>query len=155
MKTIIVYYSYTGTTKKYVEKMQEILNCDLLEIKPKKDIKVKGFAAYVIGGLKVAKKDAPELQDYHFSAEEYDHIILATPVWAFTFAPAMRSFLEKEKLHGKKISYFMTHMGGPKKAMEKFKEALSGNIVLDGLDVNSKDSEEENLEKIKSWIKKL
>ena len=56
MKTIIVYYSYTGTTKKYVEKMQEILNCDLLEIKPKKDIKVKGFAAYVVGGLKVARE---------------------------------------------------------------------------------------------------
>ena len=35
MKKLVVYYSYTGNTKLIANKIQEKLNCDILEITPK------------------------------------------------------------------------------------------------------------------------
>ncbi len=152
MKTIVVYYSYTGTTKKYVEKIKDRINCDLLEIKPKQDIKVKGFTSYIVGGVKSMKKQTPELVEYSFNQDDYDFIIIASPVWAFTYAPAMRTFLQHENIENKIVSYFMTHRGGPKEAHLHFTEALSKNMLKSGLDINEKDSEEQNLAKIDKWI---
>ncbi len=152
MNIIIIYYSYTGTTKKYVEYMQGILDCDLLEIKPKEDIKVQGFRSYFVGGYKSLTKQTPELEDYTFNKDEYDLIIIASPIWAFTYTPAIRSFLENENIHEKVVSYFMTHRGGLKHAHIHFGEALHDNKILHGLDINAKDSEESNYEKIEDWL---
>ncbi len=153
MKTVILYYSYTGTTKKYVNLIKNIIDCDLIEIKPKKDIKSSGrLSSYVKGGLKVLKKESPELEKYEFNKDDYDFIIIASPVWAYTYAPAMKSFLENESISNKKVSYFMTHRGGPRDAHSNFKKALEGNEVLEGLDINEKDSEKNNISKIEQWI---
>lgn len=155
MKIAVVCYSYTGTTKKYVELLQEKIGCDVIYIKPVKEIKSKGFASYFAGGLKVMMNETPELVDYSFDQNEYDYIILATPVWAYTYAPAMKAFMLKEKITNKKVSYLMTHRGDPRKAMEKFVEALSKNEVVKGLDLNAKDSEVVNTNKLDAWISQL
>ncbi len=155
MKTAIVYYSYTGMTKKYVEKIKEKFDCELIEIKPKQDIKVKGYASYFVGGLKIAKKDTPELMDYSFNKDDYDLIILASPVWAYTFVPAMRTFLESEKIRGKKLALLMTHRGGPGKALDKFGAALEGNEFAQGLELNAKESEGDNMLKLDKWMSEV
>ncbi len=155
MKTAVVYYSYTGTTKKYVKKIKEKLDCELIEIKPKQDIKVKGYVSYLVGGVKSLKKDCPELEDYDFNKDDYDFIIIASPVWAYTFAPAMRTFIENEKIEGSKLSYFMTHRGGPRDAHSNFKNALKGNQILEGLDLNAKDDEADNILKLEEWLSKI
>lgn len=156
MKTVILYYSYTGTTKKYVNLIKNIIDCDLIEIKPKKDIKSSGrLSSYVKGGLKVLKKESPELEKYEFNKDDYDFIIIASPVWAYTYAPAMKSFLENESILGKKVSYFMTHRGVPRDAHNNFKNALKGNQLIEGLDLNAKDSETENIIKLEKWLAKI
>ncbi len=155
MKTVIIYYSYTGTTKKYVEKMKELIDCDLVEIKPKKDIKSKGFASYITGGFQSMKKESPELMDYDFKRDDYDFFIFASPVWAYTYAPALRSFFEREEIKNKKVSYFYTHKGGPGKTKKRFEELLSSNEIIEGFDINAYDDERENLKKVEWWIQKI
>lgn len=155
MKTAIVYYSYTGNTRKVAELVQKKLDCDIIEIKPKKDIKEKGFASYVTGGLRSMKKEAPELMEYSFNQNDYDFIILASPVWAFTYAPTMRSFMEKEKIQGKKVSCMLTHKGDPKKSLSKFVDALSGNEVWKGISLNGDAPLQENEVLIDAWLKEI
>ncbi len=152
MKTIIVYYSYTGTTKKYVEYMKSKIDCDLLEIKPVEDMKAEGFKSYIIGGYKSFIKETPKLQDYNFNQDDYDFIIIASPLWAAKYAPSIRSFLKNENIHDKRVSYFMTHRGGLRHAHTHFGEALHHNKIIHGLDINAKDSEKDNFEKIDEWL---
>ncbi len=152
MKIAAVYYSYTGKTKSYLEKVKSLVDMELIEIKPKEDIKAKGFTSYVLGGYRSLKKETPELNPYEFEVESYDVIVFASPVWAFSFAPAIRSFLLKEKIENKKVSYFFTHQGGPGKTKDKFEKILKGNEIIDGLDINVKEDENENVEKVKKWI---
>ena len=155
MKTAVVYYSYTGTTKKYAEKIRDKMDAELIEIKPIKDIKAKGVASYVTGGIRSLKKKAPELMEYSFDSSDYDLIILASPVWAFTYSPAMRSFLEKEKLTGCKVACLLTHLGDPKEAVNKFNNAVSGNELAGSLDLCGKDDEGYNMNRLNRWIGNL
>ncbi len=156
MKIAIVYYSYTGTTKKYINEVKNKVDCDLIEIKPEKDIKSSGrLSSYVKGGLKVLKKESPILEKYNFNKDDYEFIIIASPVWAYTYAPTMKSFLENECILDKKVSYFMTHRGGPGDAHNNFKNALAGNEIFEGLDINAKDDEHDNILKIEQWLSKI
>ncbi len=142
-------------TKMYVEKMCTLLTCDALEIKPKNDIKVKGFKSYVVGGRQSMFKEAPELVDYDFNVDDYDMIIFASPVWAYTYAPAMRTFFTNEIIQGKKVSYFSTHRGGPGKVSEKFELALTGNEIIAGTDVNTKYDYEKNAAVFENWVETI
>ncbi len=155
MKTAVIYYSYTGNTKKYVEKISNYLECELIEIKPKDDLKVQGFKLLVIGGRKALFNEVPELQPYNFNADDYDLIIFASPVWAFKYAPALRGFFKKEVIKNKKVSYFSTHQGGPGKIDTYFEEALEGNEIIKGANVNIKKPDAVNMKVFEEWISRL
>ncbi len=155
METGVIYYSYSGNTKRYVEKISDYLECELIEIKAKDEIKVKGFKSYIVCGRKVLFKEVPELLPYDFNADDYEFIIFASPVWAFTYAPALRAFFEKEKIKNKKVSYFSTHQGGPGKINKYFEEALEGNDITKGTNVNIKKSDEINMKIFEEWIERI
>ncbi|PID29802.1 MAG: flavodoxin [Candidatus Cloacimonadota bacterium] len=153
MKTATVYYSYTGTTEKFVNEIKSRLNCDVIEIKPEKDIKGKGFKSLIAGGFKAMMKSSPQLMPYEFKADNYDLIIFASPVWAGAYAPAFRTFFKKEVIKNKKVSYLFTHRGGKGKTEKRFEEALAGNKILPGCDINAKNNDKENFLKLAEWIK--
>jgi len=48
-------------------------------------------------------KVEPELERRNKNPEHYDVIIIGTPVWAFTYTPAIRTFFSQAKLEGKQI----------------------------------------------------
>ena len=87
--------------------------------------------------------EKPQLQPYDFKAEQYDQIIIGTPVWASNFAPPIRTFLHDNKsIFNKKIAVFMCFSGGGSdKAIAKMKKYIGidqfeGELVL----VNPKDN---------------
>jgi menaquinone-dependent protoporphyrinogen IX oxidase len=66
---------------------------------------------YLRGGKQVMMKETPELEPYQIDLKNHDIIYIGTPVWAFTFTPAIRSFLKHTHLKNKKIVLFCTHEG--------------------------------------------
>ncbi len=64
---------------------------------------------YVRGGRQALMKSEPELEKLHKDPSNYDTIIIGTPVRAYTYAPAIRTFLKMIKLQDKKIALFCTH----------------------------------------------
>ena len=126
-KKIIIFYSFEGNTKKVAEFLSKELNLVSEEIKPIKDLKSKGFSKYPIGGSQVVLKKKPELKALTIDLEEYDTIILGSPIWAGSFTPGIRTLLEDGKLKGKKIAFFYCNDGGPGKAEKKIEEAVNIN----------------------------
>ena len=87
MKTAIVYYSMSGNTKYVADKIEEKLNADLIRIEPVKAYPDQGAKKFIWGGKSAVMGEKPKLQPYEFNAEQYDRIIIGTPVWASSFAP--------------------------------------------------------------------
>lgn len=148
MKTAVVYYSMLGNTDHAVRRIAENIDADIIRIEPEKAYPDKGFKKFFWGGKSAVMGDTPLLKPYVFKAEAYDRIILGTPIWAGTFAPPIKTFIEenKEQLRGKKISVVACSSGGgAEKAIEKLKkltEVTDIEATLQLIDPKDKPSEE-------------
>lgn len=155
-KTLVVYYSYEGSTRSIAQTIASTLEADIMECRPTKDISSKGFMKYVWGGRQVVFKKRPKLEVFEKNPAEYETIILGTPVWSFTYAPAIRSFLSTVILQKKNIGVFCCHEGGKGNTLEHLKEALVGNIIIGEHDfLNVMKNKGENIEKAKKWATTL
>lgn len=150
MKTAVVYYSLMGNVELVANKIAENIDCDVIKLETVKSYpKSKGKLIF-IGGMKSAFKSKPKLKEHDFEAGKYDHIVIGTPTWAGTFAPAIRTFLrdKKDLIKDKKISVFVSCSGGEAEGvLQKIKqyvgiEDLYASVVL--TDPNNKPSKENN-----------
>jgi flavodoxin len=130
LKILVVYYSYEGNTRFVAEHIAEFFHADVQELKPKIDMHSRSFMKYVWGGKMVLMREKPDLEPLRFNPGDYEVIFIGTPVWAWTFTPALNSFLAGNPLQGKRIVLFYCHGGGPRGMSEKFKARLPGNTII-------------------------
>ena len=152
MKKAIVYYSMSGNTEYVAKYISEKIEADLIRIEPKKEYPSKGIKKFLWGGKSAVMGETPELEAYEFDSAKYDYVIFGTPVWASSFTPPIRTFIEenKEKLKAKKLAAFICYMGGgANKAIEKLKECLQINelnaqlILIDPKDKKTEEKDKE------------
>ena len=126
MNTLIVYFSLEGNTKWAAERMAEMLSADTLALVPKSAYPDKGFKKFLWGGKSALMKETPELEAYTADLSQYGRIIFATPIWAGTFAPPLRTFIQSEDLTGKEFAFVACSGGGsPDKAFDALKAMLN------------------------------
>lgn len=128
MKTLIVYYSMSGNVKKVAEQIAKLTGADLLALHPVKAYPDKGAKKFLWGGKSALMGDKPKLQPYTFNADRYDDIVFGSPVWASSFTPPLRTFIEENRsaLDGKRFSAFVCYLGsGDKRALKKLKKELN------------------------------
>jgi flavodoxin len=157
MKTAIIYYSCTGNTALLAGMIKTVMNADVFEIKTEDQKKRKGFALFFWGGSQVFRKIKPALQPLPVDCNAYDLIILGTPTWAGSPAPALVSFLDKTKITGKKLAFFCSHGGGPGKTFKKLQALLPGNSFLGELDIKIPAMMERDAlkQKVEEWLSRL
>ena len=156
MKKLIIFYSLDGNTRFIAQKMAEIIEADILELKPEKEIpRIEPFKHFA-GSKRVLFKKASKLKQYNVNLADYDTLIIGTPVWAFTFAPAIRAFLNENSIQNKKIILFCTYGSGPGKTFANFENNLAGNEIIGkvGFKKVLKKSKE-NLKKLKDFLQSI
>ena len=156
-KAIVLFYSLEGNTKKVATLLSKKMNVPCEEIKPKKDLKSKGFSKYLWGGQQVIMNKKPELMPLKANLDDYDTVFIGSPIWAGSFAPGIKTLLEDGMLKGKKIAFFYCHDGGPGKAEDKIIKAVEVNnklISSYGL-ARVKDNYEGLKAGVLSWGKKI
>lgn len=127
MKDLIVYYSLEGNTGYVADRLKDKLGADTLCLVPKKEYSTKGAAKFIWGGKSAIMGEKPELEEYEVDLKQYDRIIFGFPVWASTFTPPIRTFINdnREKLAGKRFAAFACQAGnGALKALEKLAKYL-------------------------------
>jgi len=136
MNVAIISYSFSGNTKRaclfLMKKIKEKnINADVFDLKPAKEEK-----AFLLQCRDAFYKHKPEIQNPAFELSAYDFVVFASPVWAFTFAPALRVYLESVKdLTDKRCACFLTYGSGmgKGKAMEELEgilKAKGGRILF-------------------------
>ncbi len=154
---LIIYYSFEGNTEIIAKSIAEMTQGELLNIKPIKELKSKGFSKYFWGGSQIYMKKKPELVSFDKDISNYETIFIGTPIWAGTFAPPVKTLLDYEKLKGKQVYFFYTHAGGPGKVEKIARESIEPNNTLlssKGF-VNVEKHIEENILEVKKWLSSL
>lgn len=82
MKSLIVFYSLTGNCRKIAKELNEKYPSDIIELKLKKGFKKPkmNFINMLIGGFQAVTKKTPEINHLDINLNEYNQIILGTPV---------------------------------------------------------------------------
>ena len=156
MKKLVVYYSLSGNTKEAAIKIAKAIDADLLELETVKNMP-KGFAAQIIvGGGQVMMKYIPELKPFDKNVEEYNEIILGSPIWNSKGVPAVNAFLKDESAAAKVTSLFFLSGGGEVQkglnAITKLLPNLKNTVSL--LDKKHEDSKD-NDSKIEQFIQSI
>jgi len=154
MKTLIVYYSYEGNCASIAEKIKAAMpGTDTLRLSTAEDKQRGALAKYLWGGRQVFHKKKPALNPYSVDLSAYEFIIIGTPVWAWSYAPALRSFFEAEKIQGKRVALFCCHGGGKGKTLEKMKNALPGNTFAGEIDFREPLKHTEGVDgRLAAWV---
>lgn len=158
MKRIVIYYSYTGNTKKIAEEVKNKLNCDILELEP--EISFSDDYDEVVEEYQnnsIDNKEVP-IKDVNVNLDEYDEIIIGTPVWWYTISPVVVTFLKKYDLSGKKIYPFATNAGWLGKTFKDFSKLCPNSEVEDGMNIlfeSYSDKLRTNMSEIDEWISRL
>ena len=112
MKTLLVYYSYTGNTKIIADMIKEKLECDVIELKPKNPFLEEDYQAIVDQyQSNESSKECVEIEDINIDLSNYDKVIIGTPVWWYTITPVIREFLKNNNLSQKQVYAFATNAG--------------------------------------------
>lgn len=156
MKTLIVYYSKTGTTKKLAQMLAKELNADTEELIDKK--KRSGIIGWIIGGRDGMKRIPTQIATVQKNPANYDMVLIGGPLWGFKgVAPASRTYLLQNKDKIKKIALFMTRGGNASSdpALEDLKKVY-GKTVLGTLDIKQGDiNSPETMKQIQNFVSKI
>ena len=93
-----------------VDKIREKLDCDILKIET---VPYSTDYDTVVNDEQNSERSdfLPEIKEININLDNYDEIILGTPVWWYRPVPAIRSFLTKDDLSGKTVIPFATNAG--------------------------------------------
>lgn len=164
MKTLVVYYSYTGNTEGIAKRIAAVLHANLEKLEM-----VKPYSNNYQEVVREAQKDVendykPDLKPLKYHLKDYDHIVVGTPTFWYKMAPAVLTFLSDNDFSNKTVVPFMTNAGWPgtviadmtkcarKKGatVEKAKE-IKFKTQNDGTTTGMATSEKE----LESWISSL
>ena len=134
-KKLVVYFSYTGNTRKIAEKVKEELGCDILELKPVKPYSTDYQTVVDEEQNNESSKKTPEIQDINIDLNDYDEIIIGTPVWWYTIAPVIRTFLKQNDLTGKTIIPFATNAGWLGRTFKEIESLCPNSKVQKGMNI--------------------
>jgi len=153
-KALVVYFSYTGNTRILAEQIRKNVSGDIFELQPVTPYSTDYATVEKQGKQEVESGYRPSLKAKVENIASYDVIFVGTPIWWYTIAPPVATFLAEADLAGKTIIPFCTHGGyGAGHSLEDVKKLALKAQVLDELVLrgNSKYEQQE----IYAWLSKV
>ena len=117
MDKLVIFYSFTGKTRKLANEVAKETNAELLELEPVK--KHGKLWAYTIGCLKAMKRKKDQLKSISADLNAFENIIILMPVWAGRPAPAFNNIINMLPSEKKITLIFNSAGSGTKKSKSK------------------------------------
>ncbi len=154
MKTLIVYYSYSGTTERVAEHLQKLTNADIYELElenpytgDSNEVSDRVFEERGNGKMPELSGELPDLS-------EYDRILIGTPVWNADMSNPVASYLEQADFDGKTVASFWTYITNQGATAKNFAKRCQNAEMADGLAIRSANglSDDELDEELNDWL---
>ena len=153
---LVVYYSLSGHTKDIALQIQEKTHGDVYEIKTEKTY--SSPSVYLESKKELSSRNYPELKKgFTPNMSNYDTVFVGGPVWWYTMAPALYSFLKKTDFKGVRVVPFSTQGSNYGKFFEDFKNKAQNAQILEPENFNNLDPsfDIQVSHKINAWLNKL
>jgi len=155
-KVLVVYYSLSGHTKDIAMQIQNKTDADVYEIKTEKTYSYP--SVYWKSKKELSTRNYPELKKgFAPNPTNYDTIFVGGPVWWYTMAPALYSFLSRTNFQGARVAPFSTQGSNYGKFFEDFKNKAQNAEILNSENFNNLDPsfDAQVSNKINAWLNKL
>lgn len=138
-KSIVVYYSQTGTTAKVAEQIALNTGADVHELQCE-----VAYPDTYQGTIEESREECMNgtgraLINAKVDLSSYDTVYIGYPIWYGTFAPPIVTFINENDLAGKNVVLFCTYGSGGRKASERqFKELCPDANVIDSYGISAR-----------------
>lgn len=131
MKALIIYYSFSGNTRRLVSRLKDEADADVAEVFENSS---RGSAgAFTIGVAQARKMKSVKIQPIKIDFSLYDRIIVAAPIWGGYPAPAFNSIIDLIP-EGRKIEVIFTSKSGK---VQKSEPEVKTRILSKGIELVS------------------
>ncbi len=117
-KTLVAYFSATGTTKAAAEKLAEVVGGNLHEIQPEQpytDADLDWHNQQSRSSLEMKDKSSrPAIKNKVENMDQYDTVYIGFPIWWYIAPTIVNTFVEQYNLEGKTVIPFFTSGGSGK-----------------------------------------
>lgn len=152
-KQIVVFYSWSGNTRRIAELIAAQTGADLLELEPQTPYPSNYRAVVEQGKDEVQRGYRPALKPYDCNLTEYDTVYIGTPIWCGTMAPPLASFLSENSFEGKTVLPFCTHGGGGKGYLDQDVKKLCAGACIADICAVYQDGGHSAEKEISAWVK--
>ena len=141
-KKLVAYFSASGVTKSYAEKLAKAADADLFEIKPavpytKADLDWMDKNSRSTVEMK-NQDSRPEIAEKLKDMEKYDTVFLGFPIWWYVAPTIVDTFLESYDFSNKTIIPFATSGGsGMGKTSDVLRKVCPDADIKDGKVINN------------------
>ncbi|MBC7113492.1 MAG: hypothetical protein H5T34_05710 [Candidatus Methanomethyliales bacterium] len=154
MKTLIVFYSRTGTTRLVAQKIAEIVKGDLEEIKDTKNR--AGIIGFLRSGYDAARRKLTVIAETKYDPAQYDLVVIGTPVWAGNISSPIRTYIVNNKDKIKKVAFFCTlSMKDAPNIFKEMREACQKEPVATAMFRRRDVVSNEYADKLKEFVSKI
>ena len=114
-KKLVAYFSVSGVTKRYAEKLAKAANADLFEIKPSvpytnDDLDWQDLSSRSSVEMK-NPNSRPEIAEKLLDMDSYNTVYVGFPIWWYVAPTIIDTFLESYDFSGKTVIPFTTSGG--------------------------------------------
>ena len=154
MKTLVAYFSASGTTKMIANRLAGAIGADIFEIEPKipysnQDLDWTNKNSR--SSLEMNDRSSrPEVAKKVSNMEQYDKIFVGFPIWWYVAPTIINSFLEQYDLSGKILIPFSNSQKGKEELSYQISQICEKSRVLPGIVISQRMTE-----KKKQNIRKL
>ena len=154
MKSLVTFYSRTGTTRKVAESISNLLGCDVEEVHDTKNR--AGPLGWMRSGRDAGSKALTTIEPTKKDPGLYDLVIIGTPVWNHTMSTPIRTYLAQFKQSFKQVAFFCTQEGSENSAFKEM-ESLCNKKPVSLLALKRKQEVEAEayLDKVKQFVDEI
>jgi len=134
MKTLIVYYSRDGGTRKVAEELKAQLGADIEEIMEPKGR--GGPLGWIRSGKEGSSGTIVSINPVKADPSKYNIVAIGTPIWAWSLSSPIRSYLVAMKEKLPRVAFFCTMDGNPGETF-KVMEELTGKAPIATIEIMS------------------
>lgn len=136
-KTLVVYYSRSGTTRQIARALATALEADTEEIVATRDR--AGMVGYLRSAIEARRRTPAAIAAVKKDPSAYDLVVVGTPVWAWSLSSPVRAWLAANKERLPAVAFFCTLGGAGSDTAFRQMQEIAGKPPRATLAVNAAD----------------
>ncbi len=152
MKTLIVYHSRTGYTRRVAESLARRLHADLDQIVTDSRDGPLGYvrcALEALGGLRA------DIRTPRHDPSAYSLVVIGTPVWFWRLSSPVRTYLTARQRRLPRVAFFCTMGGSGARGVFDTMAAVSGRQPVATLALTDRDIDRHHHRRIDTFVHAL